>query len=97
MHVDTDAIRVGTGNIKRLDAAMPAKPVLGDSGVKGIGGKRVFALQQAKIRVDNDQVQETRLAADTAIAVSRLNNRRRVDFKSNLATMAPTFMGCHMF
>ncbi len=42
-NVDTDSIRVGAGDVKRLDAAGFAKQVLRLVGVKGIGSKVILS------------------------------------------------------
>ena len=84
MHVHTDAMRVRSGNIIRFDPTMTAKVMFRDASVEGVGRESVLALQQAEIGVGYDQVQEARLATDAAIAISSLDNRRRINLKSQL-------------
>ena len=68
---------------------MAAKTVFCDPGIERIGTKRVLTAEQSK-RIGGDQeVQVAGLRADTAIAVVSRDGRRRVDFESYPATVAP--------
>lgn len=83
------------GHVKGLDAAMAAKTVFCDPGIKSISTKRVLTPKQSK-RIGGDQkVQVTGLRADTAIAVVSRDRRRRVDFESYPATVAPALVRRH--
>ncbi len=57
--IDADAGRVGSWHIERLDAAMPTKGVLCDSGIECVGLQVVFASNKAKVFFWHDQVQVT--------------------------------------
>ena len=93
--VDANAVRVGAWHIERFDAAMPAKIVPRDFGIKCVSLEVVFASHETKILLRHDHVQVTRLATNAAIALICFNISRRVDFKTHTTTMTSAFMCWH--
>ena len=71
---------------------MPTKVVLRYAAIERIRREIFVAFQETKILPRHKQVQETALTANTAIAIGRLNIRRRFNFKLNTATVAATLM-----
>src|SRR5581483_7522264 len=73
-HIDVDLIGMGARRIKSMDAAGAAEGVVGGAGVEAVGDQRLGALEQAEFLRLHDQVQETFLAADGAVAVGHLRD-----------------------
>src|SRR5205085_1598842 len=92
MHVDVDAVGIRTRHIKRFDPTHVAEAMLRDAGVERVLAQAFRALQQAETRGGHDQVQEARHAADRAVALDRVNVRRRVNFETHAAAMTTTAM-----
>jgi hypothetical protein len=70
--------------------------MLRDAGVESICRQVVVALDQAKVFSRHKQVQEPAHAADTAIAVGRIDIFWRFDLKLNPAAMATAFVRGHV-
>ena len=87
--VYTPAIRVRARLIKTLDAAMPAKEMLGSARPKAIGGEHIRAAVQREIRVRHDQMQITGARAHRAIAVEEFHRCGTFKMKAHCAAMAP--------
>src|SRR5690606_16664233 len=81
--VDVVAIRMRAGAAERVNAAGSAEAVFGNSGIEPVGDELLLALQQLEILRRHDQVDETLLRADRAIARERLvlvNTDSKADF-----------------
>src|SRR5215470_6427302 len=87
-HVDTVAVRIRSRNIKRFDAAHPAKQVLGDPRVKRIRRETFRPLKQNKPRFGNDEMKIAGPAANRAVAFRGLDFLRGFDFELHATTMA---------
>src|SRR5579859_189363 len=74
---------------------MGTEGVLRDAGVEGVGGQVVAAADEHELIRRNDQVQETGLGADRAVAVRHLEPCGRRDFEANPAAVASTRMLNH--
>ena len=66
--IDIDLVRVGARHIKRVDAAHSAELVLRGPGIELIGGKIVLTAQELELLGWYDQVQNSFLGANRAIA-----------------------------
>ena len=70
-HINAVVLRMGSRNIKRLDAADLAKEMFGNSGVECIRRKRFLPLEESEPRPWNDEMKKTCFTADRAIAFDR--------------------------
>jgi len=86
-HVDAVAIGVGTRNVKRFNAADIAEQMLRNTGVECVSGQILFASEQSELRLGNDEMQITALAADRAVTFGRVDLGGREDFESNTPAM----------
>ena len=57
-HIHADAVRMGSGEVKRLDTAVSAERVLGGSSVERVCGQAIIAAQELEpiARYDQSQV-----------------------------------------
>src|SRR5690242_11395446 len=90
--VDAVTMRMRTRNVERFHTAVFAEQVPRGAGVETVFGERVFALQQAEARSGHDEMQETRHAADRAVAFLHLRMRRRIHFETHAAAVAAAGM-----
>src|SRR5262249_55246848 len=67
-HVHVDLIRIGTRNIKWMNAARRAKRVLGDAGIEAICRQRILAALKVGGLPRHDEMKKALFAADPAIA-----------------------------
>ncbi len=86
--VDVHAIRVGAGDVKRLDATNTAKGMFGHATVKGVSLQLLLATQQSEVLLWHDQVQVTGLGTDGTVTVFDFNLFRCIHFKGDGAAMA---------
>lgn len=93
--VNADSIGMRPRHVKRLDAAVPTKIMLGDATIEPVSLERVFPAHQVEILFRNNDVQVTAHATDTAIALISLYVRGRLHFKRYATTVTSTPMRCH--
>ena len=67
-HVDAIAVRIGTRNIERFDAANFAKQVFCHRGIELVFDEELGALMQGKLIFRNDQMEKSALATNGAVA-----------------------------
>jgi hypothetical protein len=89
-HVHAIAVRIGARNIKGLNAAISAKPVLCDSGVELIFDEKLGTPLQSKPILRNDQVKKSALGADRAVALNRFDFSGCQNGKPHPAAMTAT-------
>jgi hypothetical protein len=85
--VDTVAIGIGTGHIKRLDAASRTKQVPCNTGVKAVFSQEALPGKETKITGWNNQVNVATHLADRTITFIGKQFPARHDFILNRATM----------
>ena len=88
VQVDIDAIRVGTGRVKRLYAADLTEGVPGHAGIEAVGSEGAFAGEQAESTQGNNQVQKSTASADGAITALDLDLLGCLDFEADGAAVA---------
>ena len=72
-HVDAIAVRIGTRNIERFDAANFAKQVFCHRGIELVFDEELAALMQSKLIFRNDQMKKPALATNGAVAFERFD------------------------
>src|SRR5271170_3844508 len=75
-----------------MDAAMPAKCVLGGAGVELVGREVRLTLQQLELLGRDDQVQDPLFCADGAVAFEQLG-QIRAHAEAHPAAMAAALIG----
>lgn len=70
--VHVDGLRVRPWPIERVDPAVLAEVMLCGAGTERISGEALQAVQQLELLLGHDQVEETLLRADAAVATNRL-------------------------
>src|SRR3981189_2207761 len=66
--IDVDLVRIGARHVERMDAANLAEGVLRDAGVEPVGREIVPAAEKLEALRRHDQMQDTLLGADRAVA-----------------------------
>lgn len=89
-NVNADAIRIGTGHIKRFDTADSAKVMPGRFGIESVFRELVRSGNEPEPIRGNDQVQVPGFLANTAIAVMCFDDTFRLNFKPDGTAMAST-------
>ena len=93
--VDAETIGMRTRHIKRFDATDRTEQMLRRCGVECVGSERVLARQEFEVLSRDDQVSETGLAADGAVALEYLQGRWSHDLEANPAAVAATRVRDH--
>ncbi len=88
--VYADALGVRAGHIERLDAAVCAKQMIGDTRVETITREVVLSPNQTEPRCRNDQMQVAAPSADRAIAFVHLQRARCVHLETHASTVTST-------
>jgi len=76
-HVDVDLLRIGARHVERMNAAVPAEVMLRDASVEPVRRELSFATQELELLARHDQVKETLLGADRAVALGDAIELRR--------------------
>jgi hypothetical protein len=82
-------------DIEGLDSTVSTEEMLRNAGIERVANEVIFAPQQSKGIPGHQQMQKTRTAANTAIAVVGADSRRRIDFESNPTAVAAPFVSRH--
>ena len=94
-YIDAVAVRVGTGHVKRLDAAHFAEKMFGDPGVEGIGGKEFRTSNESEAILREEQVQESAFAANRTVAFDGFDLGWCFDLESDASAVTPAAMCSH--
>jgi hypothetical protein len=93
-HIHVDLIRIGTRNVKWMNAAHGAKSVLGDAGIESVGRQRILAAEELECIRRHDEMEKPFFAADRAIAFGH-PRQIRGDAKAHAPTVATALIGLH--
>jgi hypothetical protein len=91
-HVDAVAVGIGSRNVKRFDAAHPAKEVLGYARVECVTYQRLRARNESESGFWHDEMKKAALSTYRAIALNGLYGGGSLDLKPHAAAMAPAFV-----
>ena len=91
-HIHVDLIRIGTRNVKRMNAAGRTKGVLGDAGIEAVCGERILAAKELERIQRHDEMEKTLFAADRAIAFGH-PRKIRGDAKAHASAMTTALIG----
>ena len=91
-HIHVDLIRVGTRNVKRMNAAGGAKGMLGDAGIKTVCRQRILTAKELEGLRRHDEMEKTFFAADRAIAFGH-PRKIRGDAKAHASAMTTALIG----
>ena len=69
------------------------EPMAGNAGIERVLAEEFAPLQQAESQCRHDQMQESRHPADRAVAIQRLDPRRRINLEAHAPAMAAAAMG----
>jgi len=84
---------MGSGHIKRFDAASSTKQVASGAGMKLIFNQFIMPFQQFEVRLLNKDMNESRLAADRTIAAKGPNWVRQTGPVANASAVASALAG----
>ena len=72
IHIDANAVRMGTRLVPGLDSAVAAEVMLRRAGIERVGLKIFLSFEQVKVAFRDNQVQIATFATDAAIAFRNL-------------------------
>ncbi len=93
MGVEAPAIRMRTWLVKRFDAALVAKQVIGLAGVEPVTGQLIQSLNYATVFMRHNQVQKAGHAAHGTIAMKQCFIAIHRRFELNRSTVTTTMNG----
>lgn len=91
-HIDVDLIGIGARHVERMNAAGGAEGVLRRAGIEAVCRQHLLAAEQFELLRRHDEMQESLLGADRAIA---LGDAVEIggDAKAHPAAMATAIVG----